>query len=124
MNDHQRGTPEAPRALLNGMLGTVTALAPAHIDVAFDNGVTEVVRREDLAKLERGWAVSVHKAQGSGFGHVVMPITDSRLFDRTLVYTAVTRAVRSAVLVGDEEQLRAAIESLPRAVARHSALCF
>lgn len=123
-NDHQRGTPEAPRCLLNGTLGTVTRLAPDYLEADFDDGSADTLRRADLAKLERGWAISVHKAQGSAFQHVVIPIAESKLLDRMLVYTAVTRAVRSAVLGGDEAQLRAAIENEPTAILRRVALSF
>jgi exodeoxyribonuclease V alpha subunit len=102
----------------------ITALAGDHVDAAFDDGFVDSLRRKDLAKLDRGWAISVHKAQGSGFQHVVIPIVESRLLDRTLVYTAVTRAVQSVVLVGDEAQLRAAIENAPNAMLRRVALSF
>jgi hypothetical protein len=37
----------------------------------------------DLEKLTHGWAISVHKAQGSAFRRVILPITPSRLLDRT-----------------------------------------
>jgi UvrD-like helicase C-terminal domain len=47
-------------------------------------------------------AIDVHKAQVSAFQHVVIPLIESKLLDRMLVYTAVTRAVRSAMRVGDE----------------------
>jgi exodeoxyribonuclease V alpha subunit len=123
-NDHQRGTQEAPRSVLNGTLGTITALASEHITAEFDDGTVDTLRRKDLVKLDRGWAISVHKAQGSAFQHVVIPIVESRLLDRTLVYTAVTHAVRSVVLVGDDAQLRAAIENAPNALLRRVALSF
>ena len=123
-NDHQRGTPEAPRSLLNGTLGTITAVARDQLAAEFDDGAVDALSRKDLVKLDRGWAISVHKAQGSAFQHVVFPIVESRLLDRTLVYTAVTRAVRSVVLVGDEAQLRAAIENAPNALLRRVALSF
>jgi hypothetical protein len=80
------------------------------------------LRRSDLAKLERGWAISIHKAQRSAFRHVILPLASSPLLDRALVYTAVTRATQSVVLVGEVTLLRTATEAQPMAAARRVAL--
>ena len=61
---------------------------------------------------------SVHKAQGSSFGRVILPIVPSRLFDRTMIYTAVTRAIETVVLIGDPDFIGKAISGPPRAVSR------
>ena len=55
----------------------------------------------DLGDLLRGWAITVHKAQGSAFRTVVIPVVRSRLLDRAMLYTAVTRGRERVVLVGD-----------------------
>jgi exodeoxyribonuclease V alpha subunit len=122
VNDHHRGSRAAPRSLLNGTLGIVAEVNDEGLVVHFDDGTSDVLRREDLTKVERGWAVSVHKAQGSAFGHVLMPVTPSRLLDRNLVYTAVTRAVRSVVLIGDELLLRAAVKEVTHTMTRRVGL--
>lgn len=57
--------------------------------------------------------MTVHKSQGSGFERVIVPVLPSRLLDRQLLYTAVTRAARTAVLVGDEGLLAKAIAAAP-----------
>lgn len=108
-NDHQRGTRDEPRSLLNGALGFVGRLDETGATTDFDDGTRDVLRRDDLRKLDRGWAISIHKAQGSAFRHVIVPVVPSRLLDRALVYTALTRAIESVVFVGDREVLRAAI---------------
>ena len=72
--------------------------------------------------LELGYAITVHKAQGSQWPRVIVPLTGHRLLDRTLVYTAVTRAQRQVLLVGDESAAKAAVEGLPRAQSRQVAL--
>jgi exodeoxyribonuclease V alpha subunit len=61
-------------------------------------------------RLEPAWATTVHKAQGSEHDTValVLPAEPSRLLTRELVYTALTRARHSLVLVGSPEVLRAA----------------
>ena len=109
VNDHQRGTREQPRSLLNGALGYVRSVDHTSLNVDFDDGSDHLLRRGDLAKLERGWAISIHKAQGSAFRHVIVPIVPSALLDRALVYTAITRATQSVILVGQNELLEGAI---------------
>lgn len=55
----------------------------------------------DLGNLDLAYAITTHKAQGSQFGRVVIPVTRSRLLDRTLIYTALTRGVEQVVFIGD-----------------------
>ena len=57
---------------------------------------------EDMAHIELAYATTVHKAQGSEFDVVIFPIIKShaRMLTRSLVYTAITRAKRKVVLVG------------------------
>jgi exodeoxyribonuclease V alpha subunit len=57
------------------------------------------------------YAVTVHKSQGSEYGTVVvvLPPPASPLATRELLYTAITRARRRVVIVGDEAAVRAAI---------------
>lgn len=73
------------------------------------------------AHLEPAWASTVHKAQGSEHDAValILPPAESRLLTRELLYTAVTRARSSVVLVGTEERLAAAAV---RAVERWSGI--
>jgi exodeoxyribonuclease V alpha subunit len=73
------------------------------------------------ARLDRGYALTVHQSQGSEYDHValVLPQTDLPLCTRELVYTALTRARRSVAVVGAADILRAAIA---RTAQRHSAL--
>jgi exodeoxyribonuclease V alpha subunit len=68
---------------------------------------------DSLADLAPAFAMTVHKAQGSEFDHaaLVLPEADTPLLTRELLYTAVTRARRSVLIVGE-------LELLARAVAR------
>jgi exodeoxyribonuclease V alpha subunit len=108
----------------NGSLGIVRRETGRGAWVEFDDGAADETRQHDLEKLTLGWAISVHKAQGSGFRRVIVPIGKSRLLDRSLVYTAVTRGIETVVLVGDMDLLRAAIEAPPRAWTRRQTLNF
>ena len=71
------------------------------LHVRYDDRVAEYTF-EMLDQLELAYAVTVHKSQGSEFDAVVMPVSGSRskLFYRNLLYTAVTRAKKLLVLVG------------------------
>ncbi len=103
---------------MNGAIGIVRGLGRDSVFVEFDDGASDRVLPSDLEKMRRGWAVSVHKAQGSSFGHVIVPVTRSRLLDRSWIYTAVTRAERSCVLVGEEALLREVVQAEPFASRR------
>ena len=69
-----------------------------------------------LEGLESVDAMTIHKSQGSQFAHVsiVLPPSTSPLLTRELLYTAVTRARESVVIVGEESSVRQAIENPTR----------
>ena len=75
-----------------------------------------------LDDVELGFAVTVHKAQGSQWRRVIIPITESRNLDRSLLYTAFTRAQTQVILVGEEQAAQAATRAPPRALDRNVAL--
>lgn len=110
------GEPHVPTSENEGDAG----LALAWVD--WDDGVRRPIVEEMLDDLELGYAITVHKAQGSQWPRVIVPLTGHRLLDRTLVYTAVTRAQRQVLLVGDEAATKAAVEGEPRAYSRQVAL--
>jgi len=72
-----------------------------------------------LPAVETAWAMTVHKAQGSEFDHVllVLPAEPVRNLARELLYTGVTRARESVTIVGSSEVLRTTVT---RATTRHS----
>jgi exodeoxyribonuclease V alpha subunit len=90
--------------------------------VEWDDGERRPILETMLDDLELGYAITVHKAQGSQWERILVPITGNRLLDRTLTYTAVTRAQRQVLLIGDEAAARRAVEGLPRARHRRVAL--
>ncbi len=125
------------RGLQNGSLGVVTEIIsePGPYTSAegeetaktlawadWDDGVRRPITPEMLDDIELGYAITVHKAQGSQWPRIVVPLTGHRLLDRTLVYTAITRAQRQVLLVGDEVAAKAAVRALPRAQTREVAL--
>jgi exodeoxyribonuclease V alpha subunit len=64
----------------------------------------------DLMDLTLAHAITCHKLQGSQAAGVVVPIYESRVLDLSWIYTAITRAERQAILVGDLTVLSSAIQ--------------
>lgn len=99
---------------MNGSLGTVIkALSAEGALVADFEGDQHILTGEDLTNIELAYAITCHKAQGSQFQRVAIPVVRSRLLDHALIYTALTRGVEQVVFVGDVEALRVA-QSRPR----------
>lgn len=121
--DDETGNPRID-GLMNGSLGRVIHSTDHGIWAKFDDEVEDEIRYDDRSKFTLGWAVSVHKAQGSAFKRVLFPVARSRILDRTLLYTAMTRAEESVVFVGSRETFRKAVEALPRAAGRGTSLNF
>jgi exodeoxyribonuclease V alpha subunit len=94
------------RDVCNGDVGILVSVAAKRDDdavVQFEGGRVEQVPVRDLTLA---YAMTVHKAQGSEFEVVVLPVTDTAAWDRSLLYTAVTRAKDRVVLLGTAEALR------------------
>jgi exodeoxyribonuclease V alpha subunit len=82
------------------------------IAVDTDDGGSLVIPYEETATLRLAYAISVHKAQGCEVPVVVGVChrSHSRMLSRPLLYTAITRARSSCVLVGDPGSLAAAVQ--------------
>jgi exodeoxyribonuclease V alpha subunit len=121
------------RGLQNGSLGTIVEVEREPVEildaegrgagyalawVLWDDGVRRPLQEDMLDDIELGYAITVHKAQGSQWPCVIVPVLRNRLLDRTLLYTAITRAQSQVILVGDEEAARAAAIQAPRARLR------
>jgi len=116
----------------NGSLGRIHTIEPTPLQssdgkktygwVRWDDGELRPLTLEVLDSIELGYAVTVHKAQGSQFKRVIIPVTKSWNLDRTMVYTAITRAIDQVVLVGDLEAFNRAVAELPHASLRKVAL--
>ena len=59
-------------------------------------------KKDELITITHAYAMSIHKSQGSEFEHVIMPISTnySRMLYNKLLYTGVSRAKKSLILVG------------------------
>ena len=74
------------------------------ITIDFDGNYVEYTK-EDLYMIKHAYAITIHKSQGSEFPHVIMPISKNyyKMLYNKLIYTGVSRAKKSLVLVGEKE---------------------
>lgn len=80
------------------------------IYVDFDGNVVKYLPK-DFNKLKHAYIISIHKSQGSEFDFVILPICMSyyRMLYRKLIYTAITRAKKKLIVVGDLKAFRVAV---------------
>ena len=97
--------------VFNGDMGRIKKIDPALeiLTVEFEEGREVDYPFRQLDELELAYAVTVHKAQGSEYPAVVIPLlgVPYLLQTRSLLYTAVTRAKECVVLLGEEQTFRA-----------------
>jgi exodeoxyribonuclease V alpha subunit len=117
VNDYDKG-------VFNGDLGRVDRLDldQGSLSVAYDE-VEVSYEFSELDELLPAYAISVHRSQGSEFPAVVIPILTQHypMLQRNLLYTAVTRARKLAVLVGSPKAIAIAVRNR-RAEGRHTSL--
>ena len=77
-----------------------------------------------MDKVERAYAINCHRCQGSQFERVIIPVYASKILDSTMLYTAVTRAQRQVILVGDREAFRKAVLAPSKSSLRKTGLQF
>jgi len=116
-NDYEKG-------VYNGDIGRLAVLDRVEQTVVVDfEGRTVLYDWMDLDQVVHAFAISVHKAQGSEYPAVVIPMTMQHylMLQRNLLYTAVTRARRLVVLVGTKKAIAVAVRN-SKVSRRHSAL--
>lgn len=113
------------KEVFNGDAGRIAGidLVAETATVLFDDDRLVEYDFGELDELVHAFAISVHKAQGAEYRAVVIPLLTQHylLLQRNLVYTAVTRARKLAVLVGSRKALAIAIKN-NRIAARYSGL--
>lgn len=111
--------------VFNGDMGVVREINffAEQMTVEFDEGRKIVYPFNGLDELELAYAITVHKSQGSEYPAVVMPLlTGPRmLFNRNILYTAVTRAKKCVAIVGSEQTVAQMIHN-QREQKRYSGL--
>lgn len=93
--------------------------------IMWDDGERRPMFSDLLGDLELGYCVTVHKAQGSEWPTVIFPLVPSMragFIDRTMIYTAITRARKKVYLIGDTLAFKDAVERPELSRQRHVAL--
>ena len=100
--------------VFNGDIGVVDKVfETGEIEVEFEDGRRVMYAGENKRQLILSYAVTVHKSQGCEFDAIVMPVVSGApvIMTRNLLYTAITRAKKLAVLVGDEYNVKRMVEN-------------
>ena len=97
---------EQGAGIYNGDIGKILSINRARLELIVDFDGRIAVYTFDMAdQLELAYAVTAHKSQGSEFEAVIIPLLGGfdKLYYRNLLYTAVTRAKRLLIIIGDEK---------------------
>lgn len=119
-------TTQSGTGVFNGDAGIIREinLFSEHLIVEFDDNRLVDYSFSQLDELELAYAVTIHKSQGSEYPAVILPILDGPrlLFNRNLLYTAVTRAKNCVTIVGSDTMLQFMIDN-KNEQNRYSGLC-
>ncbi|WP_210493349.1 AAA family ATPase [Patulibacter sp. SYSU D01012] len=115
-NDHEA-------EIMNGELGMLVRVDGDDVQLRMDDGRVVRLPAVRLDTWELAYACTVHKAQGSSVPVAVVPVVGEHrhMLTRNLLYTAVTRAEKACVMVGDKAAVMAALRRVDGAT-RYTAL--
>lgn len=108
------------RNVFNGDMGKITGIIPKaesdtksdELVIDFDGNEVQYLRAE-WNKITLAYCCSIHKAQGSEYDMVILPLVSSfrRMLKKDLVYTAITRASKFLILCGEEAAYQQSVHS-------------
>ena len=101
--------------VFNGDMGIIREINEyaENLTVEFDEGKMVEYSFKQLEELELAYAITIHKSQGSEYPAVVIPLLPGPklLYNRNLLYTAVTRAKKCLTIVGSEDTFQEMIKN-------------
>ena len=108
--------------IYNGDIGIISQIItqPAKKIIIDFDGNEVTFTAANFNKFRLAYAISIHKAQGSEFDVVVMPIVPGyrKMLYRKLVYTGITRSKKMLYLIGDKNALRQAVNNTSSDIRR------
>lgn len=120
------------RGVQNGTLGKLLNIGSpktetddgevSFADVLIDTGEMIPLTVDLLDSLKLAYSISLHKAQGSQFRRIIVPITNSSMIDNAWIYTALTRAESKIEIVGSMRDFERAIQRFGDADTRETYL--
>ncbi|MDE6797364.1 MAG: ATP-dependent RecD-like DNA helicase, partial [Ruminococcus sp.] len=106
---------ETGKGIFNGDIGRIKSinLSEKTACIDFEGRITEYPF-EMLTQIELAYAVTVHKSQGCEFEAVIIPVQDGMdvLNHRNLLYTAVTRAKKLLIIIGNENVINRMVDNV------------
>lgn len=114
-NNYQKG-------VFNGDIGFIDTIGDGQVTVRYPE-LDVTYERSELDELHLAYCMSVHKSQGSEYPVVILPLIAGHhiMLQRTLLYTAVTRAKERVILLGSKAALNTALAN-DRTKRRYSLL--
>lgn len=110
VTDSQKGS-----GVFNGDVGVISSIRSEFktITVMFDDKKVVYNFSDVPEELEAAYCITIHKSQGSEFPIVIIPMYEAppMLINRNLLYTGVTRARKTAILVGKKSVVRAMVDN-------------
>jgi exodeoxyribonuclease V alpha subunit len=100
------------KEIFNGDVGIIVKFDPEFREVHVDfDGEIKIYDFYEVDELSLAYAISIHKAQGSEYPAVIIPLFTQHyvLLERNLLYTAITRAKKLVILVGMKKALYIAL---------------
>jgi exodeoxyribonuclease V alpha subunit len=106
---------EEGKGVFNGDIGYIHKIddQTGEVIVWFEDGREVLYPRSELSQINLSYAITIHKSQGSEFDVVVIPVLfgPPLILTKNLIYTAVTRAKKMVILVGDKAALARMIKN-------------
>lgn len=113
---------------VNGDVGTLESYYGDSVVITLDKGADITLTRSDFPSIELGYALTVHKSQGSEYKRILLAVSPrlsapwaANFATRNLMYTAVTRAKDAVTLFGSQDALRVCLAN--EMAPRHTRLC-
>lgn len=97
------------KGIQNGSLGTLTSVLSTGEnfgEVTLDSGEKVEITQSVLDCMELGYAITLHKAQGSQFPRIIIALQKGKIVDRAWLYTAITRAENEIHIVGSRNDMK------------------
>ena len=99
------------KGVFNGDIGFITQADGERIVVSFGEHTAVTYEKNDIGELTLAYAISVHKSQGSEYPIVILPMVRAHyiMLQRNLLYTAVTRAKKAVIIIGERAAFNTAL---------------
>ena len=103
------------KSIFNGDIGRITNIDRENnkLTVTFDESRNVEYEYIDLEDLVLAYAITIHKSQGSEYHTVIMPLMKAHfiMLQRNLLYTAVTRAKKKLIMIGESQAVYIAVKN-------------